>query len=163
MTENDFDRYIGLYRGAVYSAALFVVKSQADADDIAQDVFLNLYRVKPEFSSDEHAKAWLLRCAVNESINLVRSYARRNAVPLEDENIPAAAESGTDSEVTAALDRLSPKLKVVMYLHYYEGYPVEETAKLLKISVAAVKWRLRRGREKLKDIISEEREEYERI
>lgn len=157
MSGHDFDRYIELYRKAVTDAALFIVKDPADADDIAQDVFLKLYTFGGTFTGDEHVKAWLLRCAVNAGINLVRSYRYRNSLPLD--SIGEAADERMTGSVSLKdeLLRLDPKIRAAIYMHYYEGYTVEETAKLLGISTAAVKWRLKRGRDTLRLIIEEER------
>ena len=73
MSGNELKRYVELYRANVTNAALFIVKNPADAEDIVQDVFLKLCIHTGEFKNDEHVKAWLLRCAINSSLNLIRS------------------------------------------------------------------------------------------
>lgn len=160
MSVQDFDRYIALYRKSVTDAALFIVKEPADAEDIAQNVFLKLYTYTGEFTDDSHVKAWLLRCSVNAAINHVRSGQRRSTVPIEMlGELPAKEEE--NSGVYEAVDRLEPKYKAVIYLYYYEGYKTDEAARLLGISTAAVKWRLKRARVKLRTILEEGAEQHE--
>ena len=158
MTDIDFDRFVMLYRNDVERAALCMLRDPGEAEDIAQEVFLKLYTYTGSFGDDEHVKAWLLRCATNLSIDVLRSYRKRNTVPLSDiGEQPAAAD--TDNTVIPAIMTLAPKLRIAMYLRYYEGYSVQETAGILKISTSAVKWRLKHGREKLKTLIEGEIED----
>lgn len=154
MSVSDFNRYIELYRKSVTNAALFIVKEPADAEDIAQDVFLKLYTYTETFNDDAHVKAWLLRCAVNAAINMVKSPKRR-ALSTEDIAELPDTKQTSYSEVTAAVMRLEPKYRAAVFLHYYEGYTVEETAKLLGVSVAVVKWRLKRARGVLREWLEE--------
>ena len=155
MSVSDFNRYIELYRKSVTNTALFIVKEPADAEDIAQDVFLKLYTYTETFNDDAHVKAWLLRCAVNAAINSVRAGKRRRAVSTEDIAELPDTKQTSYSEVTAAVMRLEPKYRAAVFLHYYEGYTVEETAKLLGVSAAAVKWRLKRARGTLRELLEE--------
>jgi len=157
MTDTEFDRYVILYRTDVERAALCLLKDPDEAEDIAQEVFLKLYTNTGSFANDEHVKAWLLRCAANMSIDMLRSYRRRNGISLTDIKEPPAADM--ENTVMPAIMTLPPKLRIVMYLHYYEGYSVQETAGILKISQSAVKWRLKHGREKLKELIEGEIED----
>ena len=158
MTDNDFDRYVGMYRSSVTRAALCILRDADEAEDIAQDVFLRLYTYTGCFDGDEHVRAWLLRCAANMSIDALRSYRRKNTVPLSEISEQSAPESREDSVMPAVMT-LPPKLRIAVYLHYYEGYSVAETAAILKISQSAVKWRLKSGREKLKVLIKGEIED----
>lgn len=159
MTDSELDRYMRMHYTSVYSVALCYCKSPCDADDIAQDVFLALYTYKGTFTDDEHVKAWLLRCAVNRSINLLRSHWRRSAVPLEAaENQSYTDNSGGDArELLGKIMKLKRKNGIVLYLHYFEGYTVGEVSQMLGIGEAAVRSRLLRGREQLKKLLESER------
>ena len=83
MTDSELERYMRQYYKNVYRTALCRCRHPQDADDIAQDVFFKLYTCGEKFSDDEHVKAWVLRCAINHSIDLLRSRKRRSTVPLE--------------------------------------------------------------------------------
>ena len=83
MTENELERYMRQHYRSVYRTALCRCKDPQDADDVAQDVFLKLYTCNEKFEDDDHVKAWLLRCAINHSIDVLRSRKRRNTVSLD--------------------------------------------------------------------------------
>ena len=87
MSDSEFLRIINLYQKTVYSVAYCFVKNTYDADDITQDIFLKLYTYKGSFNDDEHIKAWLIRCTVNECKSLLSSVRRKFTEPL------SAAES----------------------------------------------------------------------
>ena len=159
MTDSELDAAMRKYYTNVYSVALCRCKNPADADDIAQDVFLALYTYGGVFTGEEHLKAWLLRCAVNKSINLVRSFWHRSSMPLEAAE-DRVSDSVTDDDARGLLKtimKLKKKNSTVMYLYYFEEYPVREIAEMLHISEAAVRSRLLRGKEQLKKLLDSER------
>ena len=100
MTDNDFDRYVGMYRSSVTRAALCILRDAEEAEDIAQEVFLRLYTYTGCFDGDEHVRAWLLRCASNLSIDALRSSRRRNTVSLSE---IGAAEPKRNERVSAVV------------------------------------------------------------
>lgn len=158
MTYNDFERYVVLYRSNVTRAALFILHDADEAEDIAQEVFLRLYTYNGRFDNDDHVKAWLLRCAANMSIDALRSFRRRHTVSLSEVGEQSVRDNTVNS-VLPAIMMLPAKQQIAIYLHYYEGYSVQETAAILKISQSAVKQRLKSGREKLKTLIKGEIED----
>ena len=159
MTDNELDRYMRKYYTNVYSVALCHCKNPSDADDIAQDVFLDLYTHSGTFTGEEHIKAWLLRCAVNKSIDLTRSHWHRFSVPLEaaEDRVHSDPDYSESSGLLKTIMKLKRKTGAVMYLYYFEEYPVAETAEILGISEAAVRSRLFRGRKQLKKLLDSER------
>ncbi len=156
MTDTEFERCIRLFRGSVCAAALCYLKNPADADDIVQDTFLKLYLYKGSFNDDEHIKAWLLRCAINASKNLLRSNWYRFSEPLTDMVIPETAPPDTQSLLPLIM-KLGRNNRVTMYMYYYEGYSTVEIAQILGIDPSAVTSRLERGRKQLKKLLTEER------
>ncbi|MBP3857827.1 MAG: RNA polymerase sigma factor, partial [Ruminiclostridium sp.] len=129
MDAKNVERYIEMYRGNVISTALCYIKNQSDADDIMQDVFFGLYTYSGSFHDDEHVKAWLIRCTVNRCKNLLRSHWRRNSVPLEAASETVHYDSYGD-RVFDLIHKIGKNNRIVMYMHYYEGYSVEETAEI---------------------------------
>ena len=73
MTEQEFSRLAGLYRTSVYRAAYCYTKNSADAEDITQEAFLKLFTSEIGFETDEKAKAWLIRTAINRCKDLWKS------------------------------------------------------------------------------------------
>lgn len=156
MNDSEFERYVLLYRKCVCTAAFCYLRNASDADDAVQDVFFRLYTYEGSFKSDEQVKAWLLRCVINRSKDMLRSHWYRYYQPLE-----AAGEteyiSGYDGELLEILKKLGRNNRVTLYMYYYEGYSSPEIAKILGISERAVSSRLRRGREQLRKMLTDER------
>lgn len=139
-----YDRYSNM----LYRLALTHLLSKEDAEDAVHDVFIKYMNNTPRFSDSEHEKAWFIRVTVNRCHDVARRRKLRTHSPLEDA-AEVCAEMGA-GEVTEAVLSLEDTYKTPILLHYYEGYSVEECAKILRISVSAVKMRLARAREKLK-------------
>lgn len=153
MNGEELERCIGLYHGTVYRLAYSYTRNAADAEDIVQEAFLRLYRFKGEFSADENCKAWLLRVTVNLSKNLLRSgwFTKREEL---SEDIPSA--DSEDLGLIESVMSLPPKYRSTIHLYYYEGYSVKEIADMLGITATAVTTRLKRGRERLKEMLLKE-------
>lgn len=144
-----FERYTNLLYRLCYSILLV----REDAEDAVQDVFLKYYRKQPTFADEDHEKAWFIRVAVNHCKDILRRRKLREFIPFSEvEELLAEKEAETDdSGVLQALFELTDRYRIVMILHYLEGYPVKEVARLCGISQSAVKMRLSRGREQLKE------------
>ena len=141
------------YRDMVWRVACNACSHRQDAEDITQDVFLKLYATRRTFADDDHLKRWLVRVTLHRCADLRRSAWRRHTVPLE-----GAAWPSFDPEEREALEELwslPPKDRDVLYLHYYEGYTIAETAELLGEKANTVGARLGRARKKLKLLLEE--------
>ena len=157
MTKEEFTALAERHMGTVYRVARNYVKTGPDADDVTQNVMLRLYRAAPRFESDEHARRWLIRAAVNESKRLLAAPWRRRTVELERaEALPAPG--GGDAGLLEAVHALPQKYRLPLYLFYYEGYKVEEIAAILDRNPSTVQTQLARGRHKLKEILTQEEE-----
>lgn len=158
LNEYELEQNLKKYRGNVFAAALFYLKNPSDAEDVVQEVFFRLYTYSGSFESEEHLKAWLIKCAVNRSKNLLRSPWYRLSMPLDDAGEqPQPYNEGDIGEVFQMLKKITDKNRITLYLYYYEGYSTEEIAKMLGISVIAVTSRLKRGRQQLKKLITDNR------
>lgn len=146
-----FERYMNLLYRLCYSILLV----REDAEDAVQDVFLKYYRRQPTFADEDHEKAWFIRVAVNHCKDILRRRKLREFIPLSEvEELLAEKEvEADDSGVLQALYELTDRYRIVMILHYLEGYPVKEVAKLCGLTQSAVKMRLSRGREQLKECL----------
>ncbi len=148
LSEADYTRYAQLYMDMVYRVAFGYMKTPADADDVVQAVFLRLWKRRPDFDGEAHAKHWLLRLASNESKRLLCAPWRRNE-PL-DEHAELPLPSPAHGELLDAVLRLKPKYRTALYLHYYEGLSTQEIASVLGMPQNTVLTHLRRAREQLK-------------
>lgn len=139
------------YRDDVFRLAVSYTRNLQEAEDVCQTVFLKLLEQKHIQSGKE--KAWLMQVTANQCRSLLRSGWWKKTAPLEDVLI---SEDPVTDEVLSSVMELQPEYRVVVYLHYYEGYTTAEIAKLLKITQSAVTTRLSRARsilqEKLKEV-----------
>ena len=146
----DYAAIFRAYRDDVYRLAICYTKSQEDAEDVCQTVFLKLMEQKSFQPGKE--KQWLLRVTANECKNLLRSHWWKTTVPMDE---TVSVEPPEVNETLKAVLSLEPKYRVVIYLHYYEMLSTEEIGKLLHITRSAVTTRLSRARQMLKEHLKE--------
>ena len=148
-----YDRHANM----LYRIAMSHLNNSEDAQDVVQDVFAKYITAAPDFPNEEQERAWLIRVTVNRSLDLLRQKKVRSYVPLEEAG-EIAAESHEDDGLHSLLHTLThlpEKHRSAIVLHHLEGFSVEKTAQMLGISVSAVKMRLSRGREALKELLQE--------
>jgi len=148
---------VEMHRATVFRVALGYVKNRHDAEDITQNVFMKLILKNKHFTSSEEEKAWLIRVAVNESKNLLKSAWVRKKAEL-DESL--AAPNNDNLGLYEYVKDLKPKYRTVIYLYYYEGYSAKEISGILKIPPSTVATQLQRARESLKQSIEKEEDYY---
>lgn len=149
------DMLVQRYHQNLYAVAYSVCSNREDAEEAAQDTFIQYHISKKEFDSEEHIRAWLIRVTINKAKNAAKSFRRRNRTSLEDQLTTLSFESEEASQVFEAVMQLAPKYRIVVHLFYYEDYSVREIAEILKISEANVKTRLSRARAMLRDTLKE--------
>lgn len=143
------------YRDMVFRIAFAYVRNAADADDVAQNVFVKLIRLNKTFDSDDHLRHWLVRVTVNECRSLFRSPWRR----IED--IERYAESlamptPEHIDLLVSVMRLPERYRIPLVLYYYGEFSTDEVADILRIPAPTVRTRLARGRAKLKTLLEAE-------
>ena len=146
------DAVIDRYQNTVYGLALARTGNRADADDVFQEVFLAYYQCGKTFRDEEHRKAWLLRTTINQSRRVTSSSWRQKTVPLsEREDAPVQFREQSENEVWSALQSLAEDYRLPIYLFYFQELSTQEIAKALSIRPGAVRMRLTRGREQLRE------------
>jgi len=154
MTEKMLRIAMDTYGDTVFRLALCRLQNTADAEDVYQDVFLKLFQQERLNDSDsEHIKAWLIRSTLNRCTDVMRFRFRNSVVSLNALGEIAAVAEESTAELWAAVSRLPAKFRVVVHLHYAEGYSTAEIADILQIPAVTVRTRLRRARLKLKDVL----------
>ena len=155
ITAQEFEYYVSTFSGVVFRTAVCYTRNKADADDIMQEVFLKLYTSGTYFENDAHAKAWLIKVTANMCRNMLKSPWKRLIQPIE-----AAENLTSDNENNSGLADIVMKMKsrnrIVLYMHYFEGYTTREIAEILGIKENAVTSQLYRGRKQLKDLLLKE-------
>jgi RNA polymerase sigma-70 factor (ECF subfamily) len=133
----------------VFSLAHHFLRDRAVAEELAQDVFLELYRHLGEMQSPEHVVFWLRRVTANRCISEVRRRQRRPEVPLEDAPEPEApafvADPMAGEQLRRMVGSLPEKFRMVVVLRYQEDLDPEDIARVLEVSVNTVKSQLQRA------------------
>ena len=153
----EYHRLASKYLSTVYKAAVNCCGNRDDADDAVQNTFLKLLKTDMVFESDEHAKRWLIRVAVNECKTMFRSFGRKKVSSIEElDTEPSYTDDHSGEELFTLLAKLPQNYRAVIHLYYYEGLTVTEIAETLGISQTNVQTRLMRARKKLEKIMKEE-------
>ena len=132
-----------------------------EIDDVVQEVFIKLHRSLHSFRGDSSLKTFVVRMAINKSLDALRKRKRMRWMqswsheePWEPDSGERADQGMTDSEelkqLRAAVDRLPDNQRAVVVLRLIEDYSTEETARILDVPYGTVLSRLKRGVEKLK-------------
>jgi RNA polymerase sigma-70 factor (ECF subfamily) len=162
-TDDELEKIIDVYFNMLFKLCFTILCNKIDAEDAVSETILKYITKSPEFSSEEHRKAWLIRVATNICNNMHRFQRRNNHINIDD--LQELTANRNDFDAVEEVIILPAKYKTVLHLHYIEGYKVKEIADILKISVSAAKKRLQYAREKLrieyrKELSYEEQELY---
>lgn len=141
------EKMIEKYSDMVYRLALTRTKSKENSEDVYQEVFLRLSKKLPNFESEEHEKAWLIRVTINCSKNLLSSKFLKYKEELKDD---ITFETKERHDIYYAVQELPLKYRTIIHLYYYENYKINEISKILNIKENTIKSNLSRAREKLK-------------
>lgn len=147
------EQAVRTYADMVYRLAFSRTGNKSDADDIFQEVFLRYIRKAPQFGSEEHRKAWLIRVTINCAGKFHSSFWQRCTGPLEQE---IRFESEEDHSLYQELMRLPDRYRVVLHLFYYEEMSVEEIGRLTGTKLSTVRTQLTRARRRLKEVMEEQ-------
>ena len=153
LVERYFDHYVRF--------ATHLVGNREDAEEVVQDTFLRAYRALARYEERERFGAWLLRILVNRARTVSAMGRRREKMFPEHlgESIPEAAEAHPEEraalreEVSRALSHLRPEQREAFLLHYVEGLSYEEIAAVTGSGVSALKMRVKRSCERLREIL----------
>lgn len=154
MTDQQFVPLAQRYIDTIFRIAYSYLRSQADADDVTQDVLIQLYKTETAFESDDHLKHWLIRVTVNRCKNIFRSPWRKVENIADYEN-SLTFEAPEHRELFDAVMALDKRYRLPVLLYYYEGYSQKEIAGLLSLPEETVRTRLFRARGKLKATLTE--------
>ena len=142
------------YGNMILRVAYSYLHNMEDAEDILQDTLIQFLRNDPTFANDSHEKAWLITVASNLSKNKILYLKRRQADELSEELV-ADKDNEDLSYVWEAVKQLTEKYREVVHLFYQEGYSTKEIAEILNRNESTVRSDLKRGRDRLKNILKE--------
>ncbi|MBA3918483.1 MAG: RNA polymerase subunit sigma-24 [Gemmatimonas sp.] len=129
------------------------------AQDIAQEVWIQIFRALPSWRGDAKFSTWIHRVAINRTLNALRPVKRTAAVESEIEEHSVIVEQDAErrmlaQNIEAAAAQLSPGARTVFYLHDVEGFTHEEIAEQLGITPGGSKSQLFKARAKLRRLLA---------
>jgi RNA polymerase sigma-70 factor (ECF subfamily) len=174
ITPTDFTTFMRNYQDMVFSTAVRLVKNEAQAEDISQEVFLKAYERYDSLQASPTAGGWLKTVATNLSLNHLSRYRNRwrffsefrrddsggeADTPEVEFAAPDTFFSGVDAGerrewLEAALEKLPEHQRVPLVLYHFEDMPYEDIAKRLRVSLAKVKTDILRARAALAQILA---------
>jgi RNA polymerase sigma-70 factor (ECF subfamily) len=179
--ERAFERFVRAHVGRLRAVALRLLQDPDDADDAVQEAFLSAFRKLDSFRGDARLETWLHRIVVNAALQRLRRRKRQAERGAEsealDELLPSFREDGhpehyaqpwvqtteelaaraeTREQVREMIDRLPDNYRTVLILRDIEELDTAETAELLELTAGAVKVRLHRARQALRNLLERE-------
>lgn len=154
-----YDRYSKM----VYNKCYGFSKSQDEAEDLTQDVFLMLFVKLPSFQGRSKFSTWLYSFTYNFCVNYVNRNKQRKmsdkSIPMDDAEYKLTAEVPDESiyelkasKLAKALNMISPEDKSILLLKYQDGASIKELSEVLELGESAIKMRLKRAKAKLLEI-----------
>lgn len=168
--ETAFKTIVENTQGLVYSTAIGIVQNAEDAEDVTQEVFVQLYESIDSFKGESKLSTWLYRIAVSKAMDHLRKKKRKKRFAFiqslfgaNDELVhdpPDFVHPGVkldDKEQARALfkaiEQLPPNQKIAFNLHRIEGLSYQEISDIMKTTVASVESLLHRSRKNLRKIL----------
>lgn len=167
-----FEALYNLHKRRVYSLCLRMTANTAEAEDLAQEAFLQLFRKIATFRGESAFSTWLHRMAVNVVLMQLRKKGL-SLVPLEEtveteDEAPKKELGAADTKLVGSLDRLQleraidrlpPGYRTIFVLHDVEGYEHNEIAEIVGCSIGNSKSQLHKARLKMRDLLKASRAE----
>lgn len=168
----DTDSYRELvvrHQALIFTVCLKMLGDRTEAEDAAQEVFLQGYRSLQEFKGESAFSSWLYKIAANKCLDIRRKKARRAAIAPQtvlQEDLPARSLEPTPEEellaaeqkleIQAMVDSLPQKYRDVVLLYHYKRLSYKEIASILGIEVKSVETRMSRAKKMLREMLRKE-------
>jgi RNA polymerase sigma-70 factor, ECF subfamily len=156
--EMAFKMLVSRHEGQVAGVVQSMLGSTPEAEDVGQEVFVRFYQSLEKFKGESALSTYLIRIAINLSLNEIKRRKRRNFLFTrveEAREVKTQEDKGDLKEIVhMELKRLDPDFQSVVVLRMMEGYSTKETAEILGIPLGTVLSRLLRAQKKLKTALS---------
>ena len=163
-----FELLYSRYHRRTYSLCLRMTNSQTEAEDLTQEVFIQLFRKIGSFRGDSAFTTWLHRLTVNQVLMHFRRRGVQSEKTTDDGEMPEQIVNGTENQnrmpiidriaLDKAIAQLPNGYRTVFILHDVEGFEHEEIARMLKLSVGTSKSQLHKARLKLRGLLRKQNE-----
>ncbi|MBS1507532.1 MAG: sigma-70 family RNA polymerase sigma factor [Bacteroidetes bacterium] len=149
-----FKRLVQRYEGKVAGVVRSMLGATPEAEDVGQEVFIRFYESLDKFRGESAVGTYLIRIAINLSLNEIKRRKRRFSFFAGEEEGFNKGETDNRKDMSEMIayefDRLDPDFRAVATLRLVEGYSTEETATMLAIPLGTVLSRLARAQKKLR-------------
>ncbi len=152
-TNDCFEKVMEKYSDMIYRIAYANVRVKADAEDVFQEVWCRYYQKNKTFESEEHRRNWLINVTLKCCKKIYSSVRFKRTVLTDDVFMLENKLPERDFEIYHAVIHLPEKYRTPIYLYYYEGFSVNEISEITKTNASTVRSQMKRGREKLKEIL----------
>lgn len=171
--ETAFKYLVDTYQERVYNTAIGIVQNAEDAEDVAQEVFIQVYRSIHNFKGESKLSTWLYRIATTRALDLLRSRKSKKRFGLlqrlfgegnepvfeiPDFNHPGVAleKKENAAKLFKAISQLPENQKVAFTLHKLEDLSYQEVSEIMKTSLPAVESLMHRAKQNLRKILEKE-------
>ena len=148
-----FEELIRRYQQMVHALTFRMTGSMSDAEDLAQDIFIQAFRKLGGFRAEAQFSTWLYRIGINTCLNWKKSQQRRHQLHQEwasQSQVAGEHKNDLGARVQDALLALPPNQRAAVVLTVYEGLNHAEAARMLGCSEATISWRVFAARKQLK-------------
>lgn len=164
-SESAFAALVREHQAMVFGVAYHFLQCRAQAEELAQDVFLALHQNLPRVESARHLVFWLRRVTSNRCIDWVRSPQRRRELPIDGVREPSATPRFDDpllgELLRTVVAELPPHPRMVVTLRFQEDLDLSEIAAIIDMPVNTVKSHLRRSMDALRRKLADRGHVYE--
>jgi RNA polymerase sigma-70 factor (ECF subfamily) len=172
--ESAFEDLVKRYQDRLIGFFYHLIRDRTTAEDMAQEVFMRVYKARERYTARARFSTWLFRIAHNLASNQKRGLARRREIPLSgsadpDDSVRREQEFLTEKSalmptrqidsketqdiVRNALDSLNERQKTAVLLHKFEGMSYQDIGEIMDLNIVAVKSLLSRARGNLKEVL----------
>ena len=148
MTTDEFGKRIVAMQEALYRVCYSMLPQPCDREDAVQECIRIAWQKRGSLRDEKHMQTWVIRILIHECYAVSRKAKREQPTDALPER---AAPPDADKGLHDALMALSPSLRLPVTLHYLEGYPLADVARMMRIPTGTVKSRLSRARKQLKE------------
>ena len=153
MKVEKIEKIVETYSNMIMRLAYQNCFNKSDSEDIVQEVFIKLIKnIDKLGDNSEYIKAWIIRVTINTCKDCNKSSWYRKVKKLEENELDFCFET-EELGVLNKLSELKPTYRNIIYLYYYEGYKINEIAKILKMNENTVSSNLTRARKQLKEFL----------
>ena len=173
---NSYREFVNLFSGKVYNTSLGLLQDSSDAEDITQEVFIEVFNSISGFKSQSSLSTWLYRITINRCLDLIRKKKRKKRFALvksifvkedRDDEIPDFIHPGVILEnrekskiIFGSINRLPDNQRIAFTLNKIEDMSYKEISEIMNTSVSSVESLIHRAKENLKKLLKEYYKEY---